>query len=205
MSKVIFLNGCGSAGKTSVAKSIQHLSTEAWLRFGVDMFIDMMPSQYIAFGDKASSGYFSFVAGSNEYGQTMKVEPGPKGGQVFGLMPKFAGMLASEGNNVIIDEVLLNDNNLTSYIMELRQHKVYFVGVFCELKAMQEREILRGDRAIGLSSEQINRVHKGLREYDIKVDTTTCSPFVVAKQILDFMSTNPEPQSFVKMDNELRV
>ncbi len=51
MSKIIFLNGCGSVGKTSIARSIQHLSKDSWLTFGVDSFINMMPCSY---NDKVS-------------------------------------------------------------------------------------------------------------------------------------------------------
>ena len=54
---------------------------------------------------------------------------------------------------------------------------------------MQQREISRGDRAIGLSNDQIDRVHAGLREYDIKVDTTNNWAFEVAKQILSYVDS----------------
>ncbi|WP_410521513.1 phosphotransferase-like protein [Candidatus Tisiphia endosymbiont of Metellina segmentata] len=43
MSKIIFLNGCGSAGKTSIARAIQYLSKDSWLTFGIDTFISMIP------------------------------------------------------------------------------------------------------------------------------------------------------------------
>ena len=43
MSKIILLNGAGSSGKTSIARSIQYLSNEQWLTFGVDTFIEMTP------------------------------------------------------------------------------------------------------------------------------------------------------------------
>jgi len=43
MSSIIFLNGYGSAGKTSIARAIQHLSDKPWLCLGIGMLIDMMP------------------------------------------------------------------------------------------------------------------------------------------------------------------
>ncbi|WP_342267675.1 phosphotransferase-like protein [Candidatus Tisiphia endosymbiont of Empis tessellata] len=90
----------------------------------------------------------------------MRVETNPKGEQLFGIMPDFANLLASRNNNLIIDEVLFEDACLKSYIKSLNGYIVYFVGVFCDLsKVMQEREILRCDRAIGLSNDQIDRVH----------------------------------------------
>ena len=62
---------------------------------------------------------------------------------------------------------------------------------------MQEREILRRDRCIGLSNDQIDRVHQGvLNSYDFKVDTTAISPFEAARQILKFIDENPAPEAF---------
>lgn len=199
MTQIIFLNGCGSSGKTSIARGIQHLSTQPWLRFGIDLFIDMMPDQYIAFGEKAKEGYFNFVPGNNDRGQTIYVENGPLGDKIFGSMPAIAHILATQGNNLIIDEVLFGDEILKKYVEHLKSHTVYFFGVDCHLKTMQEREILRQDRAIGLSNDQFDRVHLGIREYDLKVETTCTSPFAVARQILTFIDEEPEPQGFTKM------
>jgi chloramphenicol 3-O phosphotransferase len=41
MSRIIFLNGCSSAGKTSISKAIQELSDTPWLHIGIDTFIGM--------------------------------------------------------------------------------------------------------------------------------------------------------------------
>lgn len=196
MSKIIFLNGCGSSGKTSIARSIQHLSIDPWLCFEIDTFIGMTPFPSDTAEDR---GYFSFVPGKNNRGPTMRVERGPKGDQLFNVMPDFAKLLANKGNNLIIDEVLFDDSSLAFYAKSLSNHTVYFVGIFCELSVMQQREIARGDRAIGLSNDQIDRVHTGLREYDIKVDTTNHSSFEVAKQILEYVDNTPAPQGFIKI------
>jgi len=190
MSKIIFLNGCGSAGKTSIAKSIQHLSNELWLTFGIDSFIDMIPFA-------KQEPYLKFLPGKNEHGPTMRVETGPEASKLFGLMPKFAEMLASEGNNLIIDEVLLDNKNLINYAHQLSEHDIYYIGVFCDLNIMREREILRGDRALGLSADQITRVHKDISgNYDLEVDTTNSSPFELAKTILEYVKNNPAPKIF---------
>lgn len=101
MSKIILLNGAGSSGKTSIARSIQYLSTEQWLTFGVDTFIEMTP--YPSPGKDGE--YFDFVPGENERGPLMSVKSKPTGDKLFGAMPDFAHMLGSRGNNLIIDEV----------------------------------------------------------------------------------------------------
>lgn len=195
MSKIIFLNGCGSSGKSSIAKAIQCLSEDLWLTFGVDTFIDMIP-----FGKQES--YLKFISGQNEYGPKMHIESGAEAYKLFSVMPKLAKMLAEFKNNLIIDEVLLDENALKTYIKDLADHTVYYVGVFCDLKIMQEREILRQDRCIGLSNDQISRVHKGiLNSYDFRVDTTNTSSFEAANQILKFIDNNPIPKAFRSLKN----
>jgi len=123
MSKIIFLNGYGSSDKTSIARVIQHESTDLWLSFSVDTFIDMIP-----FGRQEP--YLKFILGQNERGPTMHVESGPEGVKLFSVMPQFAEMLAARGNNLIIDEVLFDEEALKAYIQQLKARTVYYIGVF---------------------------------------------------------------------------
>lgn len=126
-----------------------------------------------------------------------RVETKPKGTALFGTMPDLAKLLADREHNLIIDEVLFNDEALKKYAQSLRNHTVYYVGVFCDLDRMQEREILRRDRHLGLSNDQINRVHMDLKShYDFKVDTTSISPFKSAEAILAYVESTADPQSF---------
>ena len=196
MSKVIFLNGCGSSGKTSIVRAIQHISSDLWLTFGVDTFIDMIPLG-------KQEPYLKFIPGQNERGPILHAESGRESKKLFGIMPKFAEMLASNGNNLIIDEVLFDENSLKAYAENLKRHTVYYIGVFCDLKVMQEREVLRRDRCIGLSNDQETRVHQAtLNLYDFKVDTTNLSPFEAGRLIVKFMDGNPDPQAFQKLKNK---
>ena len=189
MSTIILLNGCGSCGKTSIAKAIQHESPDLWLTFGIDTFIDMIPE------DKQDP-YFTMISGQNERGPTMHVASGPEGERLFRCMPQFAEMLADRGNNVIIDEVLLEQKTLKSYAQHLRAYTAYYIGIFCNLTVMQERERLRGDRCIGLSNDQKDRVHHGvLGAYDFTVDTTVICPVTAARRIIQFVNAHPVPQS----------
>jgi chloramphenicol 3-O phosphotransferase len=196
MSKVIFLNGCGSSGKTSIVKAIQHESSDLWLAFGVDTFIDMIP-----FGRQEP--YLKFIPGQNERGTTMHVELEAEGAKLFSVMPQFAEMLALHGNNLIIDEVLFDEEALKAYVQHLKGYNVYYIGVFCDLTVMQEREVLRRDRCIGLSNDQDGRIHQGaLNSYDFKVDTTAISPFEAGRLILKFMDKTPAPKAFQLLEKQ---
>lgn len=199
MSKIILLNGAGSSGKSSIARSIQHLSHELWLTFGIDTFIEM--TSYPSIGKEGE--YFSFVPGENNRGATMRVELKDSGKQLFGLMADFAVLLANQGYNLIIDEVLFDEDHLKLYVEKLVQHNVYFVGVMCDLPIMQEREFLRRNRAIGLSNDQFDRVHEGIRSYDFTVDTSSSSMFEIATNIIDFIDNHKNPQGFINMRSKL--
>lgn len=194
MSKIIFLNGCGSSGKTSIARSIQDKSSDLWLNFGVDTFIDMIPSQ-------KQEQYFKFIHGQNERGHQVSIETGIEGKKLFDVMPKFAELLADQGNNLLIDEVLLNERALKTYVQQLKKYTVYYIGVLCDLSVLQEREVLRGDRVLGLSNGQIDRVHHGiLNSYDLTVDTTRISSLEAADLILKFIEEHSKPSAFKRLE-----
>lgn len=190
MSKIIFLNGCDSAGKTSITKAIQYLSDELWISFGVDSFIDML-------AHTKQDQYFNFESGSNERGSLTSTDTTEKGAEFFNIMPEFAKLFASKGQNFIIDEVLFDEEVLKAYAKNLSNHTVYHIGIFCDLPIMQEREILRGDRCIGLANDQLNRVHQGtLNFYDFTVDTTSISNFYAAEEILAYIRNKLNPLAF---------
>jgi chloramphenicol 3-O phosphotransferase len=190
LSKIILLNGCSSCGKTTIAKAIQYLSNEPWLHTGVDDLINMMPSKFVGFGEKADSGYYKLIAGKNEFGQTMQVKIMPKGRKIFDLFPEIVKKLADSGENIIIDEVLFNKKMFDIYFEKLKSHKIFLIGIFCDLKIMQERELLRGNRCLGLSNYQFEFVHKNLKElYDLTFDTANSQPFELAQKILEAVKT----------------
>ena len=113
-------------------------------------------------------------------------------------------VLADAGLHMIIDEVLLEDDPaeketlLMQYAHALKDHTLYLVQVVCPLKIMQEREILRGNRSIGLANHSASCAPKSI-EYDITVDTSHSSSFTLAESILDFIRQTPHPQAFKKL------
>lgn len=203
MSTIIFLNGCGSSGKTSIAKAMQILSPKPMCRLGLDMLIDMMPSEYLAFGEKSKTGYFSFVHGENRHGHTVEIQTTELGDKIFSTLPKMAKIFADLDQDLIIDEVLLDDKLIKSYVKALKGHKTYFIGVHCELQVLIERELLREDRAIGLSNAQFSVVHQGMRSYDLTVDSTSISPFECAKTILHYCESTLNPSSFKNYESKV--
>ena len=176
------MNGCSSSGKTSIARAIGDVSDQAWLSFGVDSFIDMISNKHHA-------EYFTYIAGSNKHGVTLHIDSSACAKKLFCLMPFFAKMLADTGHNVIIDEVLFDEDSLLSYRQQLSGHDLYYIGILCDLDVLQEREMARGDREVGMANDQYARVHHGiLGHYDFAIDTTYVASIEAAKRILDFIS-----------------
>lgn len=195
---ILFLNGCSSAGKSTIARAVQHLSDHPWLCLGVDTFFQMMPSKYVGFGEKAAEG-FHFIPAQDEEGSIMHVQNGTFGQAVCQSIPKVVQTLADDNHDLIIDEVLFTRQELQSYATALAGHTVYFIGVMCDLKTLQEREILRNDRALGLGRDQFTRVHAHLCPYDLTVDTTTHSAFGCAQEILSYIHKTAKPLAFKKI------
>jgi chloramphenicol 3-O phosphotransferase len=190
MSRIILLNGCSSSGKTLIVKAIQHLSLTPWLTLGIDTLFKAMPADYVGFGMKAEQGIQFIPSKTDDDRPLMQIQTGPYGKQIVEAMPKMVKALADVGLDIILDEVLLRDE-FEGYRKCLENHLLYFIGVDCDLKNMEEREILREDRAWGLARDQIHKVHES-REYDFRVDTTHASPFECAQMILDYIAAHPK-------------
>lgn len=174
--KIIFLNGVGSAGKTSIAKALQSILDEPYLHLSVDQFIDMMPEKYI--GNTRGIFFDTFQV---EDSPITKISIGDIGTTVMKGMRHAIAALAQQGNNLIIDEVLIG-NEIRQYTDLLSSFKIFYVGIFAPLSILEERERNRQDRLIGLARWQYNIVHKNMI-YDLEIDTTGSSPLQCAKLI----------------------
>src|SRR5213082_3349421 len=105
-SKIIFLNGCSSAGKTSLVKALQHLSEDFWLTFGIDDIIDAMPRKYIGVGEKANQGFHFVSSVDKEAFPITEIKVGPIGEKLRNFSPKIVRQLVDNEFNIIIDEVI---------------------------------------------------------------------------------------------------
>lgn len=189
MSKIILLNGPSSAGKSSIVKAIQWISNEPWLSLGVDSSFAVMPSKYLPGGKLAHEG-INFIPGIDESNYPiMKVEVGDYGKKVGKSIRKTSKYLADDGHNIILDEVIWDQEILEEYFSLFKDHSLCYVKVNCDMNKIEEREVIRGDRSIGLARDQLPRLKK-MDSYqlgDLIIDTTNASPFENANLILDFL------------------
>lgn len=183
---IIFLNGPSSSGKTSLAKAIQKISEKLFLHIGIDTFIDMMPQEYFGDGPKAEYGFSICTKFEDGFPKT-RIHKGPYGEQISKTIPYVIKLLADFEHHVILDEVLLDTNH---YGDILKDHEVYYIGVTCDLKIMENREKERGNRCLGMARVQAETVHQSIKKYDLMIDTTHESPQELAKKILMFVKDN---------------
>ena len=172
----IFLNGCTSAGKTSIARVLQELLDPPHLRLGIDDAFAMLPM-------KLHNHPEGFFFDTDERGE-IRLNHGQTGLKVLMAHARMAAALARSGLGVILDEVVLEPRLRQDWQAVLEGLDVLFVGVHCSLAELERREIARGDRLRGQARGQFDLVHVGMR-YDLAVDTTSTSPSDVAAEIAD--------------------
>ena len=176
--RVVLLNGVGSVGKSSIARALQALTREPYLHVQMDTFLDMLPAKYMGHPDG-----LQFVASSGDGPAEIEIRSGPMVVRLLEGMRHAVDALARRGNNLIVDDVLL-DGEAAAYRETLADLDFTCVGIVAPLDMIEARERLRGDRDIGLARWQFERVHRGIH-YDLLVDASEASPSQCAAQIRD--------------------
>ncbi|MGZ2748703.1 chloramphenicol phosphotransferase CPT family protein [Burkholderia stagnalis] len=180
--QIILLNGVGSSGKTSLARALQTMLEGAFLHVQMDTFLAMLPDRYLNDPDG-----FTFASSIEDGTDVVSIRSGPVAQRAMLGMRHAIVALASQGNNLIVDEVLIGDEK-AEYARLLAPFQVTMVGVHCPLNILEERERQRGDRLIGLARWQYGKVHAGLG-YDITVDSSTATPEECARRVVRLLSS----------------
>jgi len=165
----VLLNGVGSAGKGSIAKALQTMTGGLFLHVEMDAFLEMLP--------EASWGHpdgITFETVQEDGKPAVVIKTGPVAERMLRGMRHAIAAMAAQGNNLIVDEVLLDARARREYAELLARFEGFHVGVFAPLDVLEARERRRGDRMIGLARWQYDRVHKDMT-YDLEVDTSRSS------------------------------
>jgi len=174
--RIVLLNGVGSAGKGSIAKALQTITTACFLHVEMDAFLQMLP--------EASWGHpdgITFETVQEDGKPSVVIKTGPVAARMLRGMRRAIAAMAAQGNNLILDEVLLGSEK-AEYADLLSAFDVFLVGVFAPLDVLEARERQRGDRLIGLARWQYDRVHRDMT-YDLEVDTSSATPMECADLI----------------------
>jgi chloramphenicol 3-O phosphotransferase len=175
--QVIVLNGGSSSGKTGIARCLQAILPQHWLRFGVDEFIEALPPSLL--DDTAEDGVAFGPEGEVSVGGAFRAV---EAAWLAGLRE-----MARAGARIILDDVFLAGADSQA---RTRTHldglDVLWVGVRCPAATAADRELARGDRVRGMAVAQAESVHRGVA-YDIEVDTSHHESAHCARTIADLV------------------
>lgn len=175
---VVLLNGAGSSGKTSIARALQRMTAKPFLHVPMDAFLEMLPEPLQDHPDG-----ISYAIRADDEGPVVEIAIGRHGQRLLAGMRLAISALAGAGNNLIVDDVMLNAG-MTQYERLLNGVRLCRVGVHAGLALLARRERDRGDRLIGLARWQHSRVH-ARNLYDFDVWTDRWSPDDCARAIKD--------------------
>jgi chloramphenicol 3-O phosphotransferase len=174
--RVVLLHGTSSSGKTTVARAVQALSDEPWVRLGIDAFWTAVDERWMEHGPRASEGFL--------WREDARIVPGRVGQQLAAGMRAAIAACARCGNHMLVDDVFIDPSWLNGWRADLAGLEWLLVGVHAPLPVLEERERARGDRITGESRAQFDEIHKGI-DYDLTVDTDSQSPEECARAVLE--------------------
>lgn len=176
---VVILNGVGSVGKSTTARALQLIARRRFLYVAMDTFLEMLPAGMLDHPDG-----LVFERAPDDGRPVIAIRTGPLLRRAMRGMRHAVAAMAAQGNDLIVDEVMIEESALRDYRELLKPFDLRVVGLFAPLEVLEARERARGDRGIGLARWQYGRVHRGI-VYDLEVDTTAASPETCARLIRD--------------------
>lgn len=177
MARIILLNGVSSAGKTSLARSVQRQAKQVYIRVSLDDFISMLPV-----GVESSSDWFPHETSVDGGYQMTKVRTGPRGAKLLDAMRLFIIEAAERKIDCIVDDVCTH-SDISEMQSHLAEQEFIAVKVDAPLNVIERREADRGDRLIGLARAQAKHLHDGI-DYDYEIDTSLGHPDLLATTLL---------------------
>ena len=138
----------------------------------MDAFLGMLPEAYLDHPDG-----LTFKTVYEDGKPLVVIGGGPVAKRAFRGMRHAVAALAGQGNNLILDDVLLEGAGAAyaEYVDLLAAFEIFTVGIHAPLDVLEARERRRGDRLIGLARWQYGRVHRGMT-YDFDVDANAATP-----------------------------
>jgi chloramphenicol 3-O phosphotransferase len=169
--QVVVLNGTSSAGKTGIARCLQAIRPEPWLRLGIDDLIAALPPSL----RESDAGIVIGPGGDVTVGDAFR--------EVEAAWLAGLAAMARAGARVIVDDVFLggaaSQGRVRAHLAGLA---VLWVGVRCDTAIVTGRELARGDRVVGLAAAQAPVVHEGVA-YDLEVDSGAAEALDCARAI----------------------
>ena len=195
---IIFLNGTSSSGKTTLAHALQERLVEPFQHVALDQFRDGLPAKYRGLnapaGTTGERGLNVIPVRQDDNSIFTQVRFGEDGQKLLRGMRRAILSLAQEGNNIIIDDIILDQSFLDDYLDVMADERLYFIGVRCPLSVIEQREAQRLGRFPGTAESHFISCHAH-GTYDVEVDTSAATPVACAELIVKRMAAGP-PEAF---------
>ena len=176
--KIILINGASSAGKSTLARSLQHTLLE--------------PFSHWSFDHLRESNALPMARIRNGELDWARMRPA-----VFDGFHRSLPAVAQAGNNMIVDHIIEQEQWLADLVGLLAPFDVFFVGVHCPLPELEHRERQRGNRRPGEARGDVHTVHR-FTEYDLDIDATQPTEGNVARLITAWQARS-RPTAFERM------
>ena len=194
---IIVLNGCASAGKTSIAKAIQRTFDAPYLHMGIDLFwLEVFPWEWTG----AATQIYQYIPMEGAAPPKIALAVQPFGQFAMSGLHHSVAALAQSGHNVVVDHVLSE----ASYVMDIltlwQAFPVWLVGVSCPLETVHQRVAARADRNwpeyLPTVTWRFDAAHTHTRGiYDLEVDTSRLTPTACAVQIKHMLEERGSPSA----------
>jgi chloramphenicol 3-O phosphotransferase len=99
-----------------------------------------------------------------------RLRVGPTCRQLIEVYHQWVSAAVRSGMNVIVDDVVIDRETYESWERVLEGLEPVWVAVRCPVEVAEARELIRGDRAIGLARAQHELVHRDI-SYAFDIDT----------------------------------
>jgi chloramphenicol 3-O phosphotransferase len=189
------LVGTSSAGKTTTATALQGCFDEHHLLVGLDVFFRMIDPRWGGHGPSTLEGFRYDPSTVDDAGDLIStISYGPVGRRILQGTHRAVAALARSGNNVIVDEMLLDHAVLADWRTALDGLNVYVVQVQAPVNVLVARERERKHHA-GLARGHLPV--NSLAAYDVAVDTFLKTPAECAADIAAAIASSNRPHNLL--------
>jgi chloramphenicol 3-O phosphotransferase len=151
--EAIVLHGTTSAGKTSIAKSLQATALVPAFHISLDAFVTMSNRRDMRSDAERDQAYAIHCEN----------------------LRSTLARVAQTQFDIVLDLVLRDHAELDACLQALHGRPTYLVRIWAPLDVLEQRERTRDDRAPGMAREQMD--HPAYRRpYDLEIDTSLCTP-----------------------------
>ena len=131
--------------KSATAGALQTITAEPFLHVQMDAYLDMLPERMFGHPDG-----LVFDATEDRGCPSVSISSGRVVEHAMHGMRHAIAAMAALGNRLIVDDVLLESAREQQYRRLLSPFGVRLIGLFAPLELLEERELARGDRKVGV-------------------------------------------------------